>query len=535
MTDLFAQGPVKGMTPVVFGGCFGWFHPGPSGAASGTAVLLCAGASEDFCNGYRPFRLLADRLAAAGYPALRFDHPGTGDSAEPRLTNLWAAWQENLAAAADWLLAQTGAERLVLIGLRIGGTLAAMAAARRDDVAGLVLIEPCLTGRAYVSQLTTEARLRGAPQRGDGIEVGELVFTPDCIEQMRAADLASLALPAALPVAIFTRATAEKINARLASWRERDIRFACADLGGLDAMLRPSHHGGEPELAPAALLDWLRREIPPDARPRRAAPRQPQFAALILPGCMETPLRFGAARHLAGIVCRPARERFPGFAVLICNAGGNPRHGFARFGVECARTLAQAGVTSLRFDFAGLGDSIHISVGEDLQTDVFTEDRTADVRAALDALEALGFDRFALHGLCSGAYHAVHAACADPRITQLYAINLPWFSLRHERPGPDSLAQTCLNRLAARDTASLYLFGENDAGLKAFERHFGARGNLLPASPRMRLEVIPDLDHELTAGWMRKAVAAQIISFLEDQQADSNSIRTEREHQHGYA
>src|SRR6516164_1601158 len=74
----------------------------------------------------------------------------------------------------------------------------------------------------------------------------------------------------------------------------------------------------------------------------------PSPETLMLPGCMETPLRFGANWHLMGILCRPQRDRFHGFAVLICNSGGNPRHGFARFGVECARALAQAGITSLR-------------------------------------------------------------------------------------------------------------------------------------------------------------------------------------------
>jgi pimeloyl-ACP methyl ester carboxylesterase len=524
MNDFSDPGPVNGMAPVVFGDCFGVFHPTPSGDNSGIAVLLCAGVSDDFCNGYRPFRLLAKHLAAAGYPALRFDYPDTGDAADSDQTNLWEAWQQSLTAAADWLLAQTGAGRLLLVGLRLGGTLAAITAAQRGDVAGLVLIEPCLTGRSYVSQLVTAARLRGAQQQSalqqsSSIEVGELVFTAECMAQMRATELAALVLPAALPVAIFSRSPEEKIVARLASWQTQNIKLSCHDIGGLDAMLRPSHHTGEPELDPAPLLAWLHHEMRQDACSNRAVPAPAISAVLALPGCTETPLRFGFSLHLMGILCRPARERLPGFAVLICNAGGNPRHGFARFGVECARALAQAGIASLRFDFAGLGDSIHGCFGDhqtsDEQTNVFTVDRADDIGGALDALEALGFDHFALHGLCSGAYHAVHGACADPRIAQLVTVNLPWFSLRHERQGPDSTPQNCLNTLGSRSTAALFLFGDNDAGLKQFERHFGAGGGLLPEPAT--ISTIPGLDHELTAGWMRQAVAAQIIHFLESQ------------------
>lgn len=519
MNELSSASRPGSTLPVVFSNCVGWFHPTPSGRAGGTAALLCAGASQDFSNGYRPFRLLANHLAEAGYPALRFDYPGTGDSADPDCANLWEAWQESITVAAAWLRTQTGAEHLVLVGLRIGATLAAMAAAKRNDVAGLALIEPCLNGRSYVSQLVTEARLRGSQQSDGGIEVGELMFTPACLDLMRAADLTLLPVPPSRPVAVFSRTPQEKIASRLAGWRQQDIKLSCDDLGGLEAMLRPSQHSGEPELDAAPLLEWLRREMPPQADQLPAVPHPPKTAGLSLPGCTESPLRFGTALHLVGVLCRPALDRAPGFAVVICNAGGNPRHGFARFGVECARVLSEAGIASLRFDFSGLGDSIHRRDGADLQTDVFTEDRVRDIRDALDALEVLGFRGFALHGLCSGAYHAVRGACADARINVLLAVNLPWFSLRHERPGPDSFAQKCVNTLVSRNTMALFIFGENDAGLKSFERHFGAVDGLLPAQSGLRVSIVPGLDHELTFGWMRRRVAEQIIQFLLDTQA----------------
>ena len=57
MSDVSSPGLAENMLPVVFGGCFGWFHPAPSGRGGGIAALLCPGASQDFCNGYRPFRL----------------------------------------------------------------------------------------------------------------------------------------------------------------------------------------------------------------------------------------------------------------------------------------------------------------------------------------------------------------------------------------------------------------------------------------------------------------------------------------------
>lgn len=534
MTEFHISEKVSGMIPVNVADSFGWFHPASSCHTGGTAILFCQGATQDFSNGYRPFRLLAEHLAEAGYPALRYDYPGTGDSANAGSENLWEVWQESLLLAATWLRAQTGATRLLLIGLRIGGTLAAMAAEHLEDIAGLVLIEPCLTGRSYVSQLVTEAKLRGAKHPEGGLEAGELYLTAACINNMRDVELSRLALPFSLPVAIFSRMPESKFRTRLANWQQRNINFTYEDLGGLEAMLRPSHHCGEPEIDPARLLVWLHCNTPQNAASRAPLPL-PAPEAFILPGCIETSFSFGTSWHLRGILCRPRDNRFPEFAVLICNSGGNPRHGFARFGVECARSLAQAGVASLRFDFAGLGDSIHNGGGEDLQTDIFTEDRNADISSALDALEAVGFSRFALHGLCSGAYHALQGACAQKRIVQLLAINLPWFTLQNERPGPASLAQNCMRTLAHRDVASLFLFGQQDTGLKQFERHFGTEGRLLPASPIIRLCVLPGLDHELTASWMRQQVTTRIIDFVQTHQTGVWSPETEGERRYGHA
>jgi pimeloyl-ACP methyl ester carboxylesterase len=49
---------------------------------------------------------------------------------------------EDIDAALDELVRRSGVSRLVLLGIRLGGTLAALVAGRRRDVARLVLWEP---------------------------------------------------------------------------------------------------------------------------------------------------------------------------------------------------------------------------------------------------------------------------------------------------------------------------------------------------------------------------------------------------------
>jgi alpha-beta hydrolase superfamily lysophospholipase len=123
------------LTPVAFNSCFGWFH-GPSDSLQrDTAVLICQGVMREALLGYCSVRMLGEDLAAAGYPTLRFDYPAAGNSLDADL-NLggahWTAWQQSIEAAIDWLRGLTGARRVALCGVRTGGTLAALVAARRE-------------------------------------------------------------------------------------------------------------------------------------------------------------------------------------------------------------------------------------------------------------------------------------------------------------------------------------------------------------------------------------------------------------------
>lgn len=85
---------------------------------------------------------LARRLAAAGFPVLRFDFSGIGDS-KPRTDNrpfLDAAVEET-RAAMDFLQSSRGVEQFVLAGICSGADSALRAACGDERVTGAVLIE----------------------------------------------------------------------------------------------------------------------------------------------------------------------------------------------------------------------------------------------------------------------------------------------------------------------------------------------------------------------------------------------------------
>src|SRR5215470_155948 len=132
-----------GPTPIYFGDAhtrlFGWIHR-PTRQVRTTAVLLCNPLGDDIVRAHRSLRHLAEDLCSAGFPVLRFDFHGTGDSAgSERDPGRVAAWRRDVGTAIDELRARTGADEVAIVGLRLGGTIAADVASQRSDVASVVL------------------------------------------------------------------------------------------------------------------------------------------------------------------------------------------------------------------------------------------------------------------------------------------------------------------------------------------------------------------------------------------------------------
>jgi pimeloyl-ACP methyl ester carboxylesterase len=572
-----ADGGPGQLTPIAFNGCFGWFHSPSEGKQREVAVLICQGVMREAAFAYCSMRQLGDDLAAAGYPALRFDYPAAGNSVDADLNESgrhWTAWQSSIEAAIEWLRGH-GARRIVLCGLGGGATLAAQVAARRFDIAGLLLFEPAIVGRSYIRQMILEADLQSGQSmpRELGLEIRENKFGPKSVEQIAAFDMRKLELHPGMKVAIFARTENKAVDDCVKAWVARGVEASRHGFDGLHVLL---HYDtlAEQDLGDFTRpIAWLAQAVPP--APPSDTPLSLPVVVLQPPGCIDMPLKFGPENRLFGMLCRPERGSTKEM-VLIPSGGREPSFGAARQNVVLARKLPQIGIASFRFDFAGLGDSLGPPGTERTFSHAFTN-RIADVHAAIDAMEALGFSRFTIHGLCLGAFHALHAAAVDPRLSSLVLINLPLFTVpttnalgqleqrgrsageylgKLARPGSwsnllhgrsnlaaltraavfhlqtntiglltrvarrvgllpeQSFAHRAMATLSKRGARTLYLFSTGPEDIEAFAAEFGPDGAGLAAYPGAEMRVVPGMDHSLTITSGRVPAEAMMAEFV---------------------
>ncbi len=127
----------------------------PAGAqAARPAVVICNAFGQEGIRAHRMLRVLAERLARQGHAVLRLDFFGTGDSMGDDAQADLAGWQADVLTADAELRQRTGASRTIWMGLRLGATVALLAAYKAPEhLAGVVAWDPILDGRRYLAFL----------------------------------------------------------------------------------------------------------------------------------------------------------------------------------------------------------------------------------------------------------------------------------------------------------------------------------------------------------------------------------------------
>ena len=180
---------------------YGVLHT-PQDQARGLGVIFCAPFAEEQKQAYRVFVEVARRLEELGIPSLRFDYRGTGDSQGPFTDFSLAGAKRDIQAAATFLRERTGVERIGLIGLRLGASLALQAAdCRLPTAACLVLWQPIVDGalfyklnirRMLVRQMMTHGKATGERDTGsaDTIDLDGFLASRAMCEEIKALRIA---------------------------------------------------------------------------------------------------------------------------------------------------------------------------------------------------------------------------------------------------------------------------------------------------------------------------------------------------------
>ena len=137
---------------------FAAYHPPPSRSRE-TAILVCPPTGQEYDFSYLAIVELATRLNADGFPVMRFDYLGTGDSSGDYDSWSIETWSADVSTAVQDLRARSGRKRICLLGPRLGGTLAYLHAVHQADVDALVLWTPVKNGAAYLRELQRRHKL----------------------------------------------------------------------------------------------------------------------------------------------------------------------------------------------------------------------------------------------------------------------------------------------------------------------------------------------------------------------------------------
>jgi alpha-beta hydrolase superfamily lysophospholipase len=456
---------------VEHGPLYARLHRPVEGTARDVAVLMCSPFGYDDVCSYRSRRVWAQRLAAAGYPTLRFDLPGTGDSGgsgDESLERQTAAVGE----AAEWLRDAAGSRRVAGIGIGLGGLLAARAAAAGAPIDDLVLWATPARGKAIVRELRALAAMESSardaseraeaespdqlsrrPDETDGaIEVGGFALSREAGEALERIDLSSMHLPAkGKRRALLLGRDGISVDARLARWLASEgVTVTEAPGSGYGEMTGQPHEATPPAEVMEQVERWLGAQAgvtavhADDPRPPSRAVREVELAAgsgRVREEPFTVPVGAG---HLDGILTRPAGEPSSDLCVVFCNVGALRRIGPGRMWVQAARRWAERGVVSARIDVEGIGDA---DGEEGRYADVsglYVPELSTQVNAVLAHLaEQHAGRRFAIVGMCSGGYWGFHSALTEERIAAVVMFNpraLIWDPARSEaREGTQKL------------------------------------------------------------------------------------------------
>lgn len=476
---------------------FGSYHV-PRAPSRDIAWVVCPPHGWESIQCQESMRKLADELADGGFHVLRLHYDGTGESpGSDRDEGRVGAWLASVRVAVDAMRGIEGVRGVGLVGIRLGATLAGVAA-RDAELAGLVLWEPCVTGAQFAREMEilASASPRAVKAEGDattshGVEAGGNLLTRATVTELAGLDLMAGKPLGAPDVLVLCREdrppiAAKKLVAHLA--REGSAAVLEQMPGFKEMMTYP-----ERAVPASAMIGRIRAWAAERAGSAAAMGTLTLASSADHAGTRRSPVRFGPEARLFGVLTEP-RERAsastPKRPVVMLTGGVVPRTSVNGMYVEMADLLAARGHTVLRLDVSGICESPPAPGAA--PNDPHAKSLLEDVHAAVElTLAATGAREIALLGLCSGAYASYQTALTDARVRRIVLLNPEVFHLADGSPKFSETEQslaTSYYKQALRDPAAWKKLLSGKANLRYIAGFVRARAKTTMVRAKERLE-----------------------------------------------
>ena len=410
-----------GWVPTRSGAVFAALHLPPAGPR-GTAVVLVPPFGWEAMSSARSLRAWARRLAEAGYPAVRFHAPGSGDSAGESTEQDLDTWSAALTDLVTHTRGATGCGRVAVVGLGLGGLAALRAVHDGCAVEDLVLWAVPAKGRLLLRELrafaamttepgdapSAEPAAPSSPLDADGVLWVHGYPVGTCLQdQLARFDAETLDLGGVQRALVLGRGTLPSDGKLVGALAAAGADVTTGPGPGYDELTVEPRLSQLPTEVVARVLEWLPPEAP------LTEPGSWPVAAVAESQVVHGPLSV--------VVNRPED---PVLTVVFVGAGATPRPGPNRLWAEAARRWAGWGVASLRLDLYGLGEADGPDAWANGPEGFYDESYRSQVRSVLDLAVREGLPaRFLLVGLCSGGLWSAQTALVDDRVVGVVVLN----------------------------------------------------------------------------------------------------------------
>jgi pimeloyl-ACP methyl ester carboxylesterase len=246
----------------------------PEGACREPGVVFCNAFGDERRSSALTMARLARSVAGRGFPVLRFDYWGCGDSPGEFADATVQTQLEDIRSAVGFLREETSAKSVCLLGLRFGATLAVRAADDEPACAALVLVQPVPDGAAYVDAEVKRKLVRGmitkalggiasAAPEDEVIDLDGYALRRKTVEQMRALRIEPGGNAARCKTVIIQVSFNEKL--RPESEAARAAFQACGATADIVTLVMPpfwSRHDAMPTtVLEEAVCGWLERAV----------------------------------------------------------------------------------------------------------------------------------------------------------------------------------------------------------------------------------------------------------------------------------